>query len=274
MAQVSMFMQALVDGKLETVPIDANIFGTGTAAQRPGSGDDVGDIYIVQDPGATPPVYRIDMWDGSAWVRATVFPPPGGTVDNRIARWNGTEGVLQNSLVTVDDLGAVDNVQGEFNGTRHYNDSATDPVSPAPAEGDRYYNTVLEMEMRYDGARTKWLSVASETFQFGRDGNTGENAYYLGIDGRSYNGVEGRTAEFNGTVISIAYTRTDTDSATFEVTEDGATVASLASTALKGRDNTLNGDFSQDGVLGVRNATGSNNVSRVHGVVRIKWRAT
>ncbi len=127
--------------------------------------------------------------------------------------------------------------------------------------------------MRYDGARAKWLSVESTTFQFGRSANTAAGSYYQNAGGTAYNGAEGLVAFFNGTVIGLAYTRTDTDSATFGVTDDGTTIASLASTALAGKDITLNADFAVDSVLGVRNETGGNTVSNGQGWVRVKWRA-
>jgi hypothetical protein len=250
---------------------DADLFGSGLVGSRPVSGDYTGDLWLLDDGAGH---FILQRWSGSAWVNVTTFGPSGGSVDNRIARFDGTTGaVIQNSLVTVDDDGNVDNAEGQFNGNRHYNDSATNPTTPTPAEGDRYYNTSLEMEMRYDGARAKWLSVASETIEFGRNGNTAANAYYRSSDTLAFSSTDGRKAEWNGTIVGIGYTRTDTDSATFEVTADGTTVASLVSTALSGRDNALNGDFAQDSILGVRNATGGNVTSSVLGWVRIKWRA-
>jgi hypothetical protein len=68
------------------------------------SGDAVGDMYLVQDP----PLYAIDVWNGSAWIRTTVIGPSGGSIDNRIVRWDGTGGdQMQNSLVAIDDSGIV-----------------------------------------------------------------------------------------------------------------------------------------------------------------------
>jgi hypothetical protein len=84
--------------------------------------------------------------------------------------------------------------------------------------------------------------------------------------------ARGYDAMFNGTVVSLGYTRTDTDAASFAVTAAGSTIASVASTALKGFNNGLNGDFSQDDVLAIRN-DGANALS--NGIVwaRVKWRA-
>lgn len=181
---------------------------------------------------------------------------PGPTVtDLGIVTWDGTGGV------TIRD-----------SGIRHYGKSATNPVSPAPAQGDIYYNTSINMMMEYDSTRSKWLSVETTSFQFGRNNNVPAGTYYRGIDGRVFSSSVGFPAYFDGTVVSIGYTRTDSDAATFEVTADGAAVASLASAATTGIDTTTNSDFSSGDILAVRNAAGGSTTSNVQGWVRIKWR--
>ncbi len=89
----------------------------------------------------------------------------------------------------------------------------------------------------------------------------------------TFTATNGFHALFNGTVVAVGYTRDDADSATFEVTSGGTNVATLASTATSGRSTTLNGDFTQGGILSVRNAAGGNTVTDGMGWVRIKWRA-
>jgi hypothetical protein len=86
--------------------------------------------------------------------------------------------------------------------------------------------------------------------------------------------TNGHIAVENGTIIGIGYTRDDTDSATFEVTAGGTLItgAVLASTATSGKTKTLNSDFNEDDILGVRNQAGGNTTSVVNGWVRIKWR--
>jgi hypothetical protein len=135
-----------------------------------------------------------------------------------------------------------------------------------------YYNTTLKMLMQYDSSRTKWLSVAESFIYFGRNGNTADGSYYRVGDGLAFSAVYGRYAEYNGTVVSLVYTRSDNDAATFEVTADGAQIATLASTALAGKTTTLNANFNANAVLGVRNQAGGNTTSEVAGWVRIKWR--
>jgi len=158
-------------------------------------------------------------------------------------------------------------------GTRYFGASATDPTSPTPAEGDEYYNTVLDKKMYYDGGRAKWLSIETVTMYFGRSGNTLANNYYRTINGLAYSGTNGFYLPWNVTISGIGYTRDDTDSATFEVTADGSgTAATLASTAIEGATISLNVDAVSGAVLGVRNQTGGNTTNDVNGWVFLKWR--
>jgi len=181
---------------------------------------------------------------------------PGSSVDKGIVVWNGTGGTA------IAD-----------SGLRNYGSSATDPTTPTPADGDEYYNTALKMKMTYDGSRSKWLSVEAADLWFGRNGNTGGGAFFRGPGNRVYSSSTGRNAEYDGTIVSITYTRTDTDAMTFEVTNSGASLATLASSATSGQDLTVDADFTQGDILGVKNQSGGNTVSNVHGWVRIRWRA-
>ena len=112
---------------------------------------------------------------------------------------------------------------------------------------------------------------------FGKNNNTGAGAYYRGIGNLPLGqggAIIGYPALFDGTVVSISYTRGDTDAATFEVTSDGSAIATLASSATSGSDTALNADFSQDEVIAFRNESGGNTTSDVAAYCRIKWRAT
>jgi|APSaa5957512535_1039671.scaffolds.fasta_scaffold04727_2 hypothetical protein len=181
---------------------------------------------------------------------------PGTSVDKGRVTWNGTGGT------------AVADV-----GLRDYGSSATDPTSPTPADGDSYWNSVLKMQMCYDGGRSKWLSVNTSELAFGRNGNTGDGAYYRGTGNGSFSATRGRNAEYNGTVVSLTYTRADTDAATFEAVADGVAIGTVASSALGGKDLTLDGDFTADQVLGARNQTGGNVTNNVQGWIVMRWRA-
>lgn len=48
-------------------------------------------------------------------------------------------------------------------GVRCYGVSASDPVSPAPQDGDLYYNSARSSWRYYDGGRTAWVSFSKDT---------------------------------------------------------------------------------------------------------------
>lgn len=158
-------------------------------------------------------------------------------------------------------------------GIRYYGALAADPTTLAPADGDEYYNTVLDKKMFYDGGRAKWISVETIVMYFSRSGNTAVATYYRASDGLPYSATNGFYLPWNAVVTGIGYTRDDTDAATFEVTADGAgTAATLASAALEGSTTVLNVNVNSGVVLGVRNQTGGNTTTNVHGWVFLKWR--
>jgi hypothetical protein len=154
-----------------------------------------------------------------------------------------------------------------------YQPSTVNPVTPTlPKDGDRYYNTALEMWMYYDFSRSKWLSIESATFQFGRNGTTAAGSYYKAINGMTMTGSRGYPALHDGTVVAMGYTRGDSDTAKFQIKADGSNIAVVESSDTEGVDSTLDGDFSQDEVLSVKNAGNGNDTSYVQGWITVKWR--
>lgn len=164
--------------------------------------------------------------------------------------------------------------QVQVDGVTYYGNSAGNPAARGGGfqDGDHYYDTTLHLEMRYDGSRVKWLSVESDMFQINRTGTTTAGNYYQ-IGNLSMSATLGFSAQFNGTIVSFSYTRSDADAATFDIVEGGASRATLASSATSGRSTALNGDFTAGGILAVRNQAGGNTTSDVIGWVRVKWRA-
>jgi hypothetical protein len=134
------------NGLPQVEDVDANYWGTGTVASRPGSGAAAGDLYFVQDS----PIYRFDVWTGSAWVIATCKGPSGGTVDNRIARWDGTSGdQLNNTGITIDD-----------------NDKVTGAKTITFAEYDNGNSTATKTIDWGNGQKQKVTMTAACTFSF------------------------------------------------------------------------------------------------------------
>ena len=215
---------------------------------------------------------------------------PGFSTDNALVRWDGPTGtVVQNSNVLLTDAGnmtfasnttlSVDNIAEStasngvvVNTIRNYGKSATNPSSPTPADGDIYYNTALRMQMVYDGLRSKWLSSESCEFHFGRDGATAAAQFYRAADGRVMSATLGWLAVRSGTVISLGYTRSDSDLATFDIVANGSSIATVASSATSGRDVSLNADFTFNQILAVQNQAGGNTTSDVIAYIRVKWR--
>ena len=299
---------------IETIElVEAQIFGFGDESSRPASGDVVGDMYIVLD--TTLDQYRLDVWDGAAWntisdrkANTTAITDPTVTDDitagyeigsiwvNTVsdtvfiatdvtataAVWSQVgSGDVSGPGVTVQEqeivrFSSITGTSIEGSGVRMYDSAATDPSIPTPDAGDLYYNTAQEMWMFYDGTRSKWLSVEPAVFTVGKRNNLPGGAYLRGMDRKTFTSTNGYRARYNGTVVSITYTRDDIDPVTFEVVANGVAItnASIISTALGGQDNTLNGDFSQGDVLAVRNQAGGNNANDVQVWVTLRWRTT
>lgn len=260
------------DGLPTEENVDSQIFGYGTLAQRPASGDVVGDIYIVLDPSGG--VYEWNVWNGSSWQNFQAEPIGGtsGTQGDVLYRdaTNWTTLAAGTAYQFLQTLGSGANPA--WSTYKVYPASGSDPSSPSPAAGDLYFNTGLSLWMMYDSNRTKWLSVESSVFSFGRLAATPGGSYYNGVDGVSYSATNGISALWNGTVVALSYTRNGTSSVTFEVTANGTTISTLASAASSGYTVSLNNNFSQSDILGVRNQTGSRPVTSAQGWVRVKWR--
>jgi hypothetical protein len=213
-----------------------------------------GAINIGNDANA----FAINVGTGAAARAITVGNGTGAT---GVTVVTGTEGFQINSLGT----GLITD----------YGKSAADPTARAGGfqDGDRYFNTSLEMEMRYDASRSKWLSVESVYVYFGRNGATAAASYYRGMDGLVMSATSGFRMPFNGTIVGVGYTRSDTDSATFDVVEGGTSRVTLASTATAGGSNTSNTNVTQNGIIAVLNQTGGNTTSDVAGWVKLRYRA-
>lgn len=79
-----------------------DLFGSGLIGARPASGDFVGDLWLLDTGSGVN--FILQRWDGSSWGDITTAPSSGGSIDNRVVRWDGTGGnQLQNSGVTLDD---------------------------------------------------------------------------------------------------------------------------------------------------------------------------
>jgi hypothetical protein len=178
----------------------------------------------------------------------------GSSLDLEVARFNGTNGI---SL--------------EGAGVRDYGASATDPTSPTPQAGDKYYNTTINHEMRYDGSRSKWLSVATLSDGAGRNGSTVSGAFYRRFNGMNLAASRGPHVQ-KGTIVRIGYSTATAVNHTLEVLVNGVVISSLNSGGgASASDETLNDDFDA-GILSIRNASGFSSTNDLQCVVYYKLR--
>jgi len=147
-----------------------------------------------------------------------------------------------------------------------------DPVDPVPTAGDTYYNSALHLPMFYDGFRSKWVSVETSELMFGRDGSTAPGQYFRAVDGRVMSDTIGLYAMRSGTVVTLAYSRSNAVACSFEITVNGVTVHTVASAAAKGRDIAINADFNFGDIIAVRNRNPGGVPTDVVGWLRVKWR--
>lgn len=199
-----------------------------------------------------------------------------GQVQGDILYFNGTSWVrlppgTAGQVLTTQGTGA----NPSWTGPKRYPNSATNPVTPAPGAGDTYYNTTLLMTMEYDATRSKWLSMDSVGFQFGRNGDlTPAGTYLRAINGMVMSATLGYDALYNGTVIGISIRRSTNSASNYAVTASGTDIATLAFVAGQGvRTASSNGDFVAGDVLAARLVSDAVvPESDVQMFVRIKWR--
>ena len=243
-------------------------------------------VYFLQD--ATP----------AAAVWSIFLDLPGASTDNALAVWNGSNGdAIKNSLtimtpstggltfaptakIVVNEIEGVVPAEGmTLVDRRRYPPSATNPTVPAPVHGDAYYNTLLRMEMRYDGGKSKWLSDQTTTVYFGRQATTAVGSYFRGAGRVTYSATQGIPVTYAGTVVEMGWTR--------QVSGAGSVIAQamLNGVAISGalvtgggslaNDLALDADFG-DGitvlVLGVINDPTSIAAQNLMGYLTIKWR--
>jgi len=213
-------------------------------------------------------VLKPDGSGGVGWVTETSDAP---TLAEVLAEGNATGGT-DISMTAGDFITGTDGTVVIQN-VRHYGTTAADPVSPPPSAGDRYYNTTLNEEMRYDASRSKWLAVATENVTAGRNGNTGAAVFYRGVGNLVLNATTRGIPVEQGTITYIGITRVDSDAATLEVLVNGSVVGTLAhSTAGLTENTSANIDFA-GGLMSFRNQAGGNTTTSVQIVVRYKKRA-
>jgi hypothetical protein len=158
-------------------------------------------------------------------------------------------------------------------GRRDYGASATDPTNPVPRAGDKYYNTVINHEMCFDGTRGKWLSVATFMDGAGRNGTTLAGQYYRRWNGMVLAGSQGPYIP-KGTIIRIGFSTSLAAIHTYQVRVDGTVIATLASGgASSAVDDNVNADFNAGILSSSSAAIGSLTTTNFQSVIYYKLRA-
>jgi hypothetical protein len=258
---------------------DSNVTATNTAASTNltltlgavNTGATAGDALVDINATSTNGSGTIEM-DADDAIALNVLT--GGTIDIGSDAAAATVTVGNNTGATgvVIDSGTE---MVEIDGVTYYGANAGAPSATGSGfqDGDKFYDTTLDMEMRYDATRAKWLSIESAYFQFGRQGNQGVGVYFRAASGQVMSSTNGWVAPYAGTIVGLGYTRDDSDAATFDVVEGGTSRATLASAATAGKSNALDGNFSADGVLAVVNQAGGNTMTDVIAWVKVKFRS-
>jgi len=164
---------------------------------------------------------------------------------------------------------------------RRYNSSATDPTSPAPGDGDKYYNTALKEEMAFDASRGKWLSVATLTDGCGINGTTPVNTFYRRFNGMIMTLSRGPYVQ-KGTIVRIGFSTalpgTSHDFGIFIRPLGGPDPATPIATLSSGgapsaETTTVNADF-ETGTMSFKNlATSASGATLLQATIYYKLRA-
>lgn len=133
-----------------------------------------------------------------------------------------------------------------------------------------YHNNMLYY---YDSSRSKWLSIEGYFIGAGRNGNQG-TGYLRAFNGMAMADYNGWVMPFDGTVVSLHISKSDSGPSTVYIRENGADIASLAYATSTGTeqeyDTTINANFSAGSVLSFYTSGSTTNNPIVW--ARIKWR--
>jgi hypothetical protein len=149
---------------------------------------------------------------------------------------------------------------GAINGQYSYGPLNSDPISPIPLDGYLYYNTVSHKEMEYDGYRSKWLSISTNSVFSGASGNTAAGSYFRGMDGLAFTadiGIPVAIGTLTGILVSV--TSSSISNIDIYVNSDIIETLGLTGTGLN-YNLTLNADFNV-GLMKFRNRADGTTVS-------------
>lgn len=239
----------------------------------PGGGGGAASGITIQDEGVI-----LGDFDHVNFVGAGVVATDGGSKVATVTIAGGGGG---GDLGDLDDVEVGSAASGNYlvydganwnpSAVKEYPPSDGNPAGATPSAGDKYYDTGINHEMRYDGVRGKWLSVATFFEGAGRNGTTSAGGFYRRFNGMIETTILGGPVQ-QGTIVYIGQTRSDTDVATLGILVNGSLVATQASTAVIVQNSNVNVDFAS-GIMSLRNEAGSNTTSSLQASIQYKLRA-
>jgi len=151
-------------------------------------------------------------------------------------------------------------------------ESAINPVG-AFNGGETYYNTVLHEEMFYDASRSKWLSIATLTIGFGRNGTTSAGAMLKTAGNvRMVKDIRGLLTKGKLTLVDWEASRVDVDAAKLIMYEGLVSIANLDFGVTNAIVTTQNVDIAANKILSIEVDGGFNAITNCSGTYALKLR--
>jgi hypothetical protein len=145
-----------------------------------------------------------------------------------------------------------------------------------PVSGDTFYYLTDNLVYHFDGLRSKWLSIATKTFQFGRNNLAANTAGYLGFADFFHSSTNGILMPKNGTIIkaSLLNNNTITRSVQIRINNSATIMVDISLTAQNTRIiNNANLNFNSGDFMNVYVATSAGNViNGTNCLVEVAWR--
>ena len=145
------------------------------------------------------------------------------------------------------------NDRNEIGGAYDYGQSATNPASPTPTNGSRYFNTTVNRPAVYNSTLGKWVGMAPTPYPFGHSGSGLGTSTRLRCVGLASDADAAYEQPFDQVLIGYGYARSDSDSSEFEVMVNASTIKStIATAATRGSSMALNVDIDANDELWAR----------------------
>jgi hypothetical protein len=221
------------------------------------------------------PIFRVKKFDSVGQTGPSGPPGAGSSVvckDEGVNVVNTPHTELNfvgDGVIVTDGGSGVATITIQPTGAKHFGSSSVNPGSGVA--GDKYYNTVLNQEMYFDGSRSKWLSVSVYFEGFGVNGNTNASAFYRRFNGMVTSATKGPVVP-NATITTISFNNSSSVAHTLEILMNGSVITELASGGASTiYDDSVDVDVSL-GIMAARNKTGSSTTNGFQTTIQYRLR--